>query len=192
MKDHDARIKPKKNSDAFTPPSLRFDTTDTVTDFELDSQAESAFQLSPKRAGHSFSELSVLRPQAKLKVNNPGDSDEQEADRMSELVLQMEDKEITDRETIRKADEKVQRKGTGAASAGEAPDGVISATDGGGQPLDAATRTFMEPRFGFDFSRVRIHADAAAAHAAESVQAHAYTLGNNVVFGQGRYAPNTF
>ena len=56
-----------------------------------------------------------------------------------------------------------------------------------GQPLDAATRSFMEPRFGHDFSRVRVHTDAAAAQSAREVGARAYTVGSHIVFGQGRW-----
>jgi hypothetical protein len=49
----------------------------------------------------------------------------------------------------------------------------------------------MEPRFGFDFSHVRVHADSHAAEAARTVNARAFTLGSSVVFGAGRYAPGT-
>jgi hypothetical protein len=58
-----------------------------------------------------------------------------------------------------------------------------------GQPLDAATRAFFEPRFGHDFSRVRVHADSKAAESARAVNALAYTVGSNVVFGAGQYQP---
>jgi hypothetical protein len=60
-----------------------------------------------------------------------------------------------------------------------------------GQPLDAATRAFMEPRFDHDFSQVRVHTDARAAESARAVDALAYTVGRGVVFGAGRYAPET-
>lgn len=60
-----------------------------------------------------------------------------------------------------------------------------------GQPLDAATRGFMEPRFGQDFSGLRVHTDAKAAESARDVGAAAYTVGRQVVFGAGRYAPGT-
>ncbi len=52
-----------------------------------------------------------------------------------------------------------------------------------GQPLDAATRAFMEPRFGHDFSQVRVHTDAKAAESARAVNAMAYTVGRDIVFG---------
>jgi uncharacterized protein DUF4157 len=60
-----------------------------------------------------------------------------------------------------------------------------------GQPLDNSMRAFMEPRFGHDFSQVRIHTDAKAAESARAVNALAYTVGRNVVFGAGQYEPAT-
>ena len=60
-----------------------------------------------------------------------------------------------------------------------------------GQPMDAETRAFMEPRFGHDFSRVRVHADGPAAESAEAVNAVAYTVGQHIVFGEHRYQPRT-
>jgi len=60
-----------------------------------------------------------------------------------------------------------------------------------GQPLDAATRAFMEPRFAHDFSQVRVHTDARAAESARAVNALAYTVGRDVVVGSGQYAPGT-
>lgn len=60
-----------------------------------------------------------------------------------------------------------------------------------GQGLDAATRAFMEPRFGHDFSGVRVHSDTRAAESAQDVNALAYTVGRQVVFGAGQYAPET-
>lgn len=56
-----------------------------------------------------------------------------------------------------------------------------------GKPLDAPTRAFMEPRFGHDFSHVRVHDDAQAAASARAVNAHAYTVGDDIVFDSGRY-----
>ena len=58
-----------------------------------------------------------------------------------------------------------------------------------GQPLDAATRAFFEPRFGHDFSRVRLHTDARAAESARAVNALAYTVGPDVVFAARQYFP---
>lgn len=60
-----------------------------------------------------------------------------------------------------------------------------------GQPLDAETRAFYEPRFGHDFGSVRVHADAKAAESARTVNALAYTAGQQIVFGTRQYAPGT-
>ncbi|GHJ91361.1 hypothetical protein SNE510_08800 [Streptomyces sp. NE5-10] len=60
---------------------------------------------------------------------------------------------------------------------------------GGGQPLDTVTRGDMEARMGADFSDVRIHTDAAADASAKGIGAHAYTVGNNVVFQREAYDP---
>jgi len=60
-----------------------------------------------------------------------------------------------------------------------------------GTPLDPATLAFMQPRFGHDFSRVRIHTDATATESARAVNALAYTVGSDVVLGAGQYAPAT-
>jgi len=58
-----------------------------------------------------------------------------------------------------------------------------------GQPLNQASRAFMEPRFGYDFSRVRVHTDSRAAKSAEAVNAQAYTVGSNIVFGANQGGP---
>lgn len=60
-----------------------------------------------------------------------------------------------------------------------------------GRPLDTATHLFMAQRFGRDFGRVRIHADSKASESARAVNALAYTVGRDVVFGHGLYAPET-
>jgi hypothetical protein len=60
-----------------------------------------------------------------------------------------------------------------------------------GQPLDAETRAFMEPRFRHDFSRVRVHSGNDAALSARAVSALAYTVGHDIVFDSGRFAPGT-
>jgi peptidoglycan hydrolase-like protein with peptidoglycan-binding domain len=65
------------------------------------------------------------------------------------------------------------------------------AVRGSGQPLPESVRSFFEPRFGHDFSPVRVHTDRQAAQAAQAVQARAYTLGKDIVFGAGQYAPAT-
>lgn len=72
-----------------------------------------------------------------------------------------------------------------------APPIVHEALAGPATTLDPGTRAFMESRFGYDFSRVRLHCDGRAATSADAVGADAYTVGRDVVFGRGRYAPQT-
>lgn len=71
------------------------------------------------------------------------------------------------------------------------PAAVYQALRGAGHPLDPATRAFMESRLGHDFGQVRVHTDARAAASADAVQARAYTVGPDVAFAAGAYAPGT-
>src|SRR5690348_313719 len=71
------------------------------------------------------------------------------------------------------------------------PSKVHEVINSPGQPLDPATRSVMESRFGHNFGRVRVHSDAQAAESARTVNARAYTLGKDVVFGAVQYAPGT-
>ncbi|HLZ34839.1 MAG TPA: DUF4157 domain-containing protein [Nitrospira sp.] len=82
----------------------------------------------------------------------------------------------------------LQRKGNGIFEQTEVPPIVHEVLRSPGQPLDPATRAFFEPRFGHDFSQVRVHIDAKAAESARAVNAVAYTVGEDVVFGAGQYA----
>jgi len=84
-----------------------------------------------------------------------------------------------------------RRAAPGASASLDAPPMVHSVLATPGQPLDAATGEFFSSRFGHDFAHVRVHADAAAAESARSVHALAYTVGSDVVFGAGQYAPGT-
>src|SRR5690606_17822115 len=72
------------------------------------------------------------------------------------------------------------------------PTQMPSAQGSSDRPLDAAIRARLEPRFGHDFSRVRVHTDASAAASARRLNARAYTVGSNIVFAAGRYDPQSF
>ena len=151
--------------------------------------------------------------QTKLSVSHPGDQHEKEADHIAEQVMRMpahlpahEAKPLSLNQepaaTLQRKcsgceeeDEKrLSRKKNELASAQEPPrsSSLVSQTlSSQGQPLDAATRSFFEPRFGRDFGDVRIHSDASAAESAQSVNAQAYTVGKDVVFGKEKYRPQT-
>jgi hypothetical protein len=86
---------------------------------------------------------------------------------------------------------KLQRAAAGAGKPNDLPPLVYDVLRSSGEPLDARMRGWMEPRFNHDFSGVRVHTDARAAQSAREVHALAYTVGQDVVFGAGQYAPGT-
>jgi hypothetical protein len=143
------------------------------------------------RFGHDFSKVRVqnvtaLKIQPKLIVNDPGDRYEQEADRIATTVLRLGDPGVW----THTRPPSVQRLATDKDSPDAAPPIVHDVLSSPGQPLDAAALAFFEPRFGREFRSVRVHTDAKATQSAESVNALAYTVGRNIVFGTGRYAPH--
>ena len=86
----------------------------------------------------------------------------------------------------------IQRKADSiAGNEWESGPDVESVIGASGRPLDRETRRYMESRIGFDFSKVRIHTDERAQASASALRARAYTVGNHVVFGAGRFSPNT-
>jgi hypothetical protein len=130
---------------------------------------------------------------------------EQEADRVAEHVLRMPASETVQSVSASSDQKKLQRKcaeceeetkdelhrsATGAGPA-VAPPIVHDVLRSSGQTLDAGTRAFMEPRFGHDFAKVRVHTDSKAADSARSVNASAYTVGNDIVFSSGRFNFNS-
>jgi hypothetical protein len=155
------------------------------------------------RFGHDFSQIPVhssrpLMLQTKLTVNQPGDIYEQEANQVAEQVMRMTHPAASPNDNEEQIKDSLMRKqsngpgayaATGSSDAPPIVQNVLSS--GGGQPLDVATRAFMEPRFGHDFSQVRVHTDERAAGSVGAVNALAYTVGRDVVFGKGQYAPET-
>ena len=157
--------------------------------------------------------------QAKLSINPPDDVFEHEADQVADRVMRMTDPVAVAESSSTSASEKLQRKcscgdeggecaacaekreeaglqrspagpaGSASPPRASAPPIVHQVLSSPGQPLDPATRDFMEARFGQDFGRVRVHADSRAAESARSVNALAYTVGADIVFDRGRYSP---
>ena len=145
--------------------------------------------------------------QAKLKVSQPGDMYEQEADKVAEQIMgmsctsesHMPTKSSDNIEVYRKRKSgeeeetkkvKIRRKKNNDSSSDpKVSNNVIkdieSAACQQGSPLDSSTKDFMESRFGYDFSKVRIHIVECAAISASSVNALAYRLGNDIISGRG-------
>jgi hypothetical protein len=117
--------------------------------------------------------------QAKLKVSEPGDVHEQEADRIADQVMRTPPAGT------------VHAKAAAGNASRVAPSATLGNVASGGQKLPASVRAFFEPRFGHDFSHVRLHTDTQAAKSARDLQAHAFTLGSHILFQEGRFAPDT-
>lgn len=184
---------------------------------QLDKQSKSVTASKPVSIKQVDSVKAILRP--KLKIGAPNDKYEQEADRVAEQVMRIpesrlgylsdggarensiaspkgiirrictfyrEDKELLQAKYNAELNGEVSPEVTPALGA------TLHSLQGGGRPMPISERHFFEPRFGADFSNVRVHNDTRAANAARSINARAFTLGQNVVFGAGEYAPYTF
>ena len=120
----------------------------------------------------------TLRVQPKLKVGAVDDPLEREADSVAERVMRAPKCACGGTCPQCRQQQGIQ-----------APPVVGDVLQSAGQPLDKQTRAFMEPRFGFDFSRVLLHSDSKAAESARAIQARAFTAGRHIVFGRGEYNP---
>lgn len=154
--------------------------------------------------------------QAKLSIGQPGDQYEQEADRVADAVIRMADSASTnsvacgwrshqsgikrmrsecnqklDWEPMKK--ENLQAKVTPDVIHKVTPEleACINAIRGGGQPLPRSERTIFEMCFDQDFSKVRVHTGALASETAREINARAFTIRHDIVFGVGQYAPFT-
>ena len=156
--------------------------------------------------------------QAKLTIGRPNDIYEQEADRVAEAVMRMPEPQVQRKCAKCEEEERLQAKPIGnritpllqrqvepeeeeepiqAKGEGNTPvitsnlASSINALHGGGRPLSKAARAFFEPRFGRDFSGVRVHTSSRANQLARSINARAFTRGNDIVFGGGEYSPES-
>lgn len=163
--------------------------------------------------------------QRKAKTSQPGDTYEQEADRVAERVLSMPEPSRSQQDSPSGPNDgaQIQRFGSGQGAepgrqslsdeekwkrpeeetiqakekSGQTPEITpkvetqINNLQGGGEPLSETARAYFEPRFGQDFSDVRVHKDSQAAESAQAINARAYTTGSDVVFGTNEYAPET-
>lgn len=155
--------------------------------------------------------------QTKLRIGKPDNIYEQEADRITEQVMRMPEPQVVKSSVVssQKLSTRIQRRCPRCTGnlpkrkeeeelihakevAGNVPEVTseletqISALRGGGQPLPASVQAYFEARFGYDFSKVRVHIDALGDALANAVNARAFTVGQDMVFGAGRYQPHTY
>ncbi|MEH1857027.1 MAG: DUF4157 domain-containing protein [Nostoc sp.] len=159
-----------------------------------------------KPLGHDISRISLRRPQTKLTVNQPGDIYEQEADSVAQLVMQRMSEPVQSIQREALPEEKdqlqmksladsvtplLQRQGGGRTAATSELETSIQQARGNGQPLADDIKQPMEQAFGADFGSVRVHTDAQSNSLNESIQARAFTTGQDVFFRQGEYSPES-
>jgi hypothetical protein len=125
--------------------------------------------------------------QAKLQISEAGDIYEREADRVADQVMS-----TSTHSGVTGSPPRIQcLAGQSIGQAEAAPASVDQALASPGRSLEPELRQDMEQRFGYDFSRVRLHSGSVAKQSAQDLNAHAYTVGPDVVFGAGRFAPET-
>lgn len=151
-----------------------------------------------------------------LKVSQPNDPAEIEADQIADRIMRMSIDDAKPKSNLSNTSNTIHRKCDACedeeeeaaetplmrkeafASAAPTPPpddtplSIRNVLNSGGQPLDLQTRNFFEPRFGRDFSNVRVHTGSAAEQSARDVNANAYTVGHNVVFGARRFEPASY
>jgi hypothetical protein len=117
-----------------------------------------------------------------LEIGAIDDPFEREADQLAEHVMRALTGDPPHISTI----------GSSTAGAREAaPPIVEDVLEAAGEPLAPATRAFFEPKFGYDLTSIRLHANDRAARSADAIHARAYTIGDNIVFGRNQYQPET-
>jgi hypothetical protein len=148
-------------------------------------------------AGHNIGEIPIEAATA-YELSEPGDRLEREADRVAEQVLSTGGAAPPRPPTISPASpspanitDVARQEANASQEATGGSEGIDAVLQSDGQPLDGSSRMLLEPRFGHDFGNVRVHTDARAAASAQSLRALAYTVGDNIVFGNGQYTPET-
>ena len=129
----------------------------------------------------------VRAPRSNLRLSEPGGLQEPEADRVGRQVATMPEKYAVSSAPIRVHG----LTGQLPWQAASAPPSVYDVLERPGSPLEPALRWDMERRFGHDFSNVRVHSGGLTEQSAKEVNANAYTVGNDIVFGAGQFKPGT-
>ncbi|MBP8002805.1 MAG: DUF4157 domain-containing protein [Chloroflexi bacterium] len=171
-----------------------------------DPPAAAALTHDPPSPGFNLSTIPARthpRIQANLIVNAPGDTYEQEADRVANTVMAMSETSLAapftgvtgvNQATVHRFPliSTIQASHDQQAFPASADvEANIQQMQGSGQPLPDSERGFFEARMGYDFGDVRIHTGTQAIQASRDIQAHAFTLGHNIAFNQGTYQPGT-
>lgn len=195
----DAKVARKKGTDS---PSSDFSPMFQMPQSTTDQRRSNGNLASILQRKHNlnFAPRSIMRMrnnqviQSSLTVNSPGDSYEREADSVAAQV--MSGGHDSSGGISQFATPNISRLQASGLSEGgfEAPAEVesrIQRMQGGGNALPTSEVNFFAQRMGYDFSGVRVHTDSNAVQASRDIQAKAFTVGNNIAFGDGAYQPGT-
>jgi Domain of unknown function (DUF4157) len=202
MKDRRSlKTESKGSSPAMTHSHLQMRSFAAADQNQSQQQSESS-----RRSDFNLASLSI---QPKLTIGQPNDKYEQEADRVAAQVVKhisspqvqetsaKEDEvqrvvDVSGLQKVMAAQEDVQMQGDVSAGAASADfESSLSRARGGGSPLGAKVRGQMESAMGADFSGVKIHTDNRSDQLNRSIQAKAFTTGNDIFFQQGAYNPSS-
>jgi hypothetical protein len=125
-----------------------------------------------------------------LPVSHSNDASEIEADRVADMVMRSPENKSKSLSKNITPIVQTKREGNGSEISSELSDKITS-SQGGGSNLDGGTQSFMQNRFGADFSRVKIHTDGEAVQMNRELSAKAFTVGNDIYFNEGQYKPNS-
>ena len=174
------------------------ENTTSIAAIETPTHADQEFCKEPKDI--VFKNLPIQR---KLSIGAADDPLEREADAIAATIMRKPEQNFIQRkcEACEEEEQRAQRKplahfiqkkeAEGGTVASEAVSQKIAASRGKGNPLPDAAKSFMESRFGADFSKVNIHTGNEAVQMSNELRAKAFTVGNDIYFNSGRYAPHS-
>lgn len=164
--------------------------TPAAIDFSLANDFPTRWELMNRELNVSPVMLPIPALHFKLEVNQPNDAAEQEANAVAEKVVSGETAASTNT-FFKPAAKPVQRAAATTVSTPDVTRQVTEVLQQPGQPLPDEVQAQMSESFGHDFSHVRVHTGTQAAEASSRLQAKAFTAGNDIVFAEGQYQPQS-
>ncbi|HLP91156.1 MAG TPA: DUF4157 domain-containing protein [Nostocaceae cyanobacterium] len=180
-------------------PTVQPQSTESETESQKQESNDTLKQQTSKnfqQPNNNNSPNQAATIQTKLTIGQPGDKYEQEADTMAQKVMSGNTLQLShwpEKTTpknpviVRRKLSTIQQKADVATNS-STPDleNQLNSKKGGGSPLDSDTRSFMESRFGADFSQVRVHTDSTSVQMNRELGAQAFTHGNDIFFRDGK------
>jgi len=179
-------------SSPFIQAKLQVSAPEDESEQEADRVADTVMRMPEPVVSRPDEEDKIVAPKSKsrIPVAVRDNDDEEEKPLVQRACTECEEEKLQDQGES----EEVVHRESGAQTAPKVTSSVasnIQAMNGGGSSLPATTRAFFEPRLGADLRQERVHTDSRAAATANSIQAKAFTVGSNIAFAAGRYAPHS-